>query len=1180
MLEDFQTNAEDAPNGANFGDEEKKLKEVEAPIKRVIAECEDKCRSAKAEQRNLFGGVGADDYAAFMSAKSDSQLYERQTFEYKSYAEDPYFYHIDLHASNGDTKSFVVGMHPVTIDGKPVVVDWRTEMGGLYANKQDLEYTVKGKKYTPLLRRNVTIRKGALRDVNTEYDTAGDLPGEVVDSFLRKVMRDKRRSYKLQDIIVTIQEKQNEIMRRPASESFIVQGCAGSGKTMILLHRLSYLVNNPDNPDVDPDRFAVITPGDFFDKHIADLSARLDVSKIRSYDVGSFYNYLIGLLASSDTYEEEKDGKVTTRAKIPTPQSVNPTESSLEPALLSEAYSASFLGRIIDAANRRKQDALDKLKAEGAIEYFSELGLHVPTMDDTPYALYTFLQRSLQVIRNDYALDEDVVAVRQRELEAARSALADTRRRVEAVAERIDKARAAVLDALPEASDEVEFLIANSTEQEVQDAGLLEERQYLDKLAAAIDAKEIALPFYGGVLQTIRLEDSLTFYANMFNLLTPAEMSLATSGHERIDQRMQRVRAYEEALADATRNLENSRSHRLVGTVEECIQSLDARRFGELLEGLMRQTYKAHDVVYVPNRNYPHRIYARLALCVAYYGQAMTGLRHISIDEAQDISPTEYEVLRAALGPRVTYNLYGDSGQLVCDYRGTDDWGQIEPELQARTFSLEQNYRNTLQITSYCNQRFNKQMTGIGLEGAVVQSGSLAIGVSNLMKLRRQHPNMRLAVIHDRDFKMVNKLLEPLLGGAACWGEVDESKVSVIDVVQSKGLEFDGALVIENLMLDNELYVACTRALDNLFVCRVEEKVPAKPSKKRGEGSASKVTKKSAGKGSAQQGPKERVALVSLREIAAAIYEQRGIAANVRRETDLLINSLVLQQKGSQSARDAFGIAKDRIAAQLEKRQAELDNEGASVQKLDAGDLLRGWKSDKRKASLVIMALVEVSTESIARKEAEENTKRAEYERQRKQKKEEQRSNVAKADRGVLKTEQAMAARVTKSERRKEEVWQKDRRRKNEQRATKARKKLAALSKRARRPYMGELQSIVAMVATAENAPGIIEDKTAAIMECIEPCGPEPSKKERFRCRQATSYLGCMLTNFIMCNSQLYENKRYGRLIINGKAHHLFDSWADNVGISVLMCEATVDALMAKGLHYLNGVFRYTDSDR
>ena len=50
----------------------------------------------------------------------------------------------------------------------------------------------------------------------------------------------------LRDIVATIQSDQNEIIRAEPWRNVIVQGVAGSGKTTVALHRLSYLIFNTE----------------------------------------------------------------------------------------------------------------------------------------------------------------------------------------------------------------------------------------------------------------------------------------------------------------------------------------------------------------------------------------------------------------------------------------------------------------------------------------------------------------------------------------------------------------------------------------------------------------------------------------------------------------------------------------------------------------------------------------------------------------------------------------------------------------------------------------------------------------------------------------------------------------------------------------------------------------------
>ena len=74
----------------------------------------------------------------------------------------------------------------------------------------------------------------------------------VYDKFLAHMLEVKRGDKRLTDIIPTIQANQNAIITRPADESCVVAGCAGCGKTMILLQRLEYLGFNKSWNSIPP----------------------------------------------------------------------------------------------------------------------------------------------------------------------------------------------------------------------------------------------------------------------------------------------------------------------------------------------------------------------------------------------------------------------------------------------------------------------------------------------------------------------------------------------------------------------------------------------------------------------------------------------------------------------------------------------------------------------------------------------------------------------------------------------------------------------------------------------------------------------------------------------------------------------------------------------------------------
>lgn len=61
------------------------------------------------------------------------------------------------------------------------------------------------------------------------------------------------------------------------------------------------------------------------------------------------------------------------------------------------------------------------------------------------------------------------------------------------------------------------------------------------------------------------------------------------------------------------------------------------------------------------------------------------------------------------------------------------------------------------------------------------------------------------------------RLLDPKI---MSWDRVQAGKISILSATSAKGLEFDLAVVIPTGMVDNEKYIAYTRAVEQLIIVR------------------------------------------------------------------------------------------------------------------------------------------------------------------------------------------------------------------------------------------------------------------------------------------------------------------------------------------------------------------------
>ena len=226
--------------------------------------------------------------------------------------ENPYFYHLQLQYEDEQKPADVfVGERLVEdkeLDKDPIVVSWQSELGNLAYDKDKTRIQVKDGTWADIFfRREVLIKGGRVNDAvetfNKDQALADEVRTMVYDSFLLKVLESKRERHELTNIIPSIQRNQYEIIRAPLRDSLVVQGCAGCGKTMILLHRISYLLYN--NKNYRQQDYLILSPSKQFNKHIQPLLRDL---RLESVFVRSVPEYYVELLRDYNPEWRELDG--------------------------------------------------------------------------------------------------------------------------------------------------------------------------------------------------------------------------------------------------------------------------------------------------------------------------------------------------------------------------------------------------------------------------------------------------------------------------------------------------------------------------------------------------------------------------------------------------------------------------------------------------------------------------------------------------------------------------------------------------------------------------------------------------------------------------------------------------------------------------------------------------------
>ena len=208
----------------------------------------------------------------------------------------PYFGRIDFKEDNLDTRKVYIGIANVEKDLNYIIYDWRSPIASLFYDysKGKAKYTapdgeIKGE---ILLKRQYKIEgKKLLRVFDNNLNIVDDMLQEVLSS---------SSSDKMKNIVNTIQQEQNEIIRNISHKNLIVQGIAGSGKTSVALHRIAFLlykIKNLKSSDV-----LIFSPNKIFSEYISNVLPELGEENTSETTFSEFASHYIKEFKSVESF--------------------------------------------------------------------------------------------------------------------------------------------------------------------------------------------------------------------------------------------------------------------------------------------------------------------------------------------------------------------------------------------------------------------------------------------------------------------------------------------------------------------------------------------------------------------------------------------------------------------------------------------------------------------------------------------------------------------------------------------------------------------------------------------------------------------------------------------------------------------------------------------------------------
>ena len=286
-----ETSSVEEEERARLAEVEAQISEAVARTRRLAARLEAGHRETGAHLAAARGELSPEEahLSAFelnrMDAQAASAHLSRQRLE--KLAASPYFARVDFVDAEGEQVTYL-GRFAFSWRNQAVVSDWRSPVASLFYDFEPGPAAFEapaGRREGALTRkRQIGIEDGQLR-------YAADSSSSVRDEVLVQALS-RTADAKMHDIVSSIQQEQNAIIRDEAPGTLIIQGVAGSGKTSIALHRVAYLLYR-QKERLSARSIAILSPNQVFSDYISGVLPELGEEPVMQWSLYSFAQRLL-----------------------------------------------------------------------------------------------------------------------------------------------------------------------------------------------------------------------------------------------------------------------------------------------------------------------------------------------------------------------------------------------------------------------------------------------------------------------------------------------------------------------------------------------------------------------------------------------------------------------------------------------------------------------------------------------------------------------------------------------------------------------------------------------------------------------------------------------------------------------------------------------------------------------
>lgn len=660
---------------------------------------------------------------------------DKRLMEYTKLKQAPYFGKVTFKENDEVPEDMYIGKYGLTLENsyEPLIVDWRAPIAALFY-KETLGKTSynppSGEIYADILsRKQLIVKKGVLRGV---FDSALDVKDEILQMVLTENSSDK-----LKDIVMTIQKEQDEIIREDRNKIIVVNGVAGSGKTTIALHRISYLLYNFRKQFGD--KVLIFGPNDIFMDYIAQVLPSLGESNLKQTTFEKFAKKELGL------------------------EKINVRNS----------------GSYIEEAMNGNEVALKEYKYKSSREFVRSLNSSLEVLNKEYFKIQAIKFKGIEIVSLKEI--EELFTVYYKDMPLFRRSEKINRILTSKIKDKRD-------EEVYKINEEIKEKISNLSkdELEIEKSNI----EYVKRIKIREIVREV-INSRNELDNWIKTEDITSIYKKIMQL----------NGNK---EDVEMLNMVENGILSTTLTEDNE--------------------FDELIK------------VQTNNLSYMDLV-AILYLKVKLQGlKVREEIKHIVIDEAQDYSFMQFEIIKEMTGCK-SYTIVGDSNQRLISNSEEPAMLHLDEvfkgsNIEIKKYELNKSYRSTQEIMEYANQFLDEDkiipLVRRGepvIEEEVLSEDDFINTIISIIEDYEEDGHENIAVIFNGKNEL-NKFAHLIKEKINIQGLDNEEVIYkggkvLIPAYLAKGLEFDGVIIVENKEVQPLVkYIMCTRALHRLSIIK------------------------------------------------------------------------------------------------------------------------------------------------------------------------------------------------------------------------------------------------------------------------------------------------------------------------------------------------------------------------